>query len=365
MLVICPYPEGVAAGQRLKYEQYLDDWRAIGFDVDVAPFMDRKMWDVLYSRGHLATKVWGTIKGYVRRFSILGRLRRYDVVFIHMWFTPFGTAFMERVVRKLAPRIIFDVEDNVLTEQQSRGNNPNPVIGMLKGSGKARFLITNADHVITSSPYLNEYCAKLNQRQACTYISSSVDTDRFRPSDRLGERPDGLVTIGWTGTFSSREYLDAIAPMLQELASRVRYRLRIIGNFDYSLPGVDLEVVQWTAEHEVRDLQAIDIGLYPLPRNDWVLGKSGLKAIQYMAFGIPPVATDVGTAQLLIRDGDNGVLVRSDADWLKVLERLVQDAEQRKRLGAAARVDAVAKYSVAAIRADYRRVLADVTEERA
>jgi glycosyltransferase involved in cell wall biosynthesis len=68
---------------------------------------------------------------------------------------------------------------------------------------------------------------------------------------------------------------------------------------------------------------------------------------------------------LLIRDGDNGVLVRSDADWLKVLERLVQDAEQRKRLGAAARVDAVAKYSVAAIRADYRRVLADVTEERA
>ena len=83
----------------------------------------------------------------------------------------------------------------------------------------------------------------------------------------------------------------------------------MIGNFDYDLPGVDLEVVRWTAEREVEDLQAIDIGVYPLPIDDWVSGKSGLKAIQYMAFGMPTVATNVGTTPRIIRHGENGMLV--------------------------------------------------------
>ena len=99
--------------------------------------------------------------------------------------------------------------------------------------------------------------------------------------------------------------------MFQELARRRTFRLRVIGNFDYALDGVDLEVIRWTAEREVEDLQAIDIGVYPLPLEEWVTGKSGLKAIQYMAFGIPCVATDVGTTPMLIRDGENGLLVRT------------------------------------------------------
>lgn len=360
LLVICPYPQGVAAGQRLKYEQYLDDWRALGYEVDVAPFMDLALWQVLYKPGYALAKAFGVLKGYVRRLRDTAGVHRYDIVFIHMWVTPFGTALAERIVRRLAKKVIFDVEDNVLAEQSPQSGHPNPVLRYLKGTAKARFLITQADHVITSSPFLNEFCLKLNRRKACTYISSSVDTDRFRPREREAGHAGSPVTIGWTGTFSSKIYLDAVAPTLQVLATRVPYRLRVIGNFDYQLAGVDLDVVQWSAEHEVEDLQKFDIGIYPLPTDDWVLGKSGLKAIQYMAFGIPPVATDVGTTPLIVRHGENGLLVRTNDDWLTALERLVRDAALRARLGAAARIDAVAKYSVAAVTADYRRVLADV-----
>jgi glycosyltransferase involved in cell wall biosynthesis len=360
MLVICPFPEGVAAGQRLKYEQYLDDWRAAGFDIDVSPYMDMAMWKIVYTKGHYPAKALGVLRGQLRRMRDLFRIRRYDLLYVHMPVTPLGTAFFERMTRKLAKRLVFDVEDNVILDTSGEQASVNPIARFLKSRNKALHLIRTADHVVTSSPFLNESCLAINRRRACTYISSSVDTDRFLPAGRYSN--DGRVTIGWTGTFSSRPYLDLLRPVFQRLAKEVPFRLRVIGNFDYALPGVDLEVVQWTREREVEDLQAFDIGVYPLPIDDWVLGKSGLKAIQYMAFGLPTVATEVGTTPMLIRDGENGLLVKSEDEWVDALKRLVLDPELRRRLGEAAREDAVAKYSVKAIAADYRRVLASAME---
>lgn len=355
MLVICPYPEGKAAGQRLKYEQYFDDWRAQGYRIDVSPFLDEAAWDKAYVRGHHLTKARGVLRGYARRVRDLFRIRKYDLVYVHMWVTPFGPSLFERLARSLARCLVFDLEDNIFIGHGGAAQgNPNPLLRFLKGPGKARYLVRTADHVVTSSPFLNDTCKAINARGACTYISSSVDTDRFRPAERAAEP----VTIGWTGTFSSRIYLDMLRPVFQNLATRVPFKLKVIGNFEYELPGVDLEVVQWTAEKEVSDLQTFDIGVYPLPLDEWVMGKSGLKAIQYMAFGIPCVATDVGTTPMLIRNGENGILVKTEAEWTDALEGLIRNPDERRRLGEAARRDAVAKYSIKAIAAQYRAVLA-------
>jgi glycosyltransferase involved in cell wall biosynthesis len=357
ILVLCPFPYGVAAGQRLKYEQYFDDWRAAGYDIEMSPFMDRAMWDIVYKPGHYPAKVLGTLRGYVRRLADLTRIRRYDLIYVFMWVTPFGTSLMERLVRRLARRMVVDVEDNVVIAGAGAGqHHVNPIARFLKGPGKARYLIRKADHVITSSPFLNDTCRLLNERGAATYITSSVATDRFLPATPYSN--DQPVTIGWTGTFSSKVYLDLLRPVFTRLAERVPFRLRVIGNFDYALPGVDLEVVQWSAEKEVEDLQRLDIGVYPLPLDDWVLGKSGLKAIQYMAFGLPTVATEVGTTPRIIRSGENGILVKTDDEWLDALERLVRNPDLRRRLGEQARHDAVANYSTKAVAAEYRRVLA-------
>lgn len=361
MLVLCPFPQGVAAGQRLKYEQYFDDWRAFGFDIEVSSYMDESMWRVVYEPGHLLAKIAGVVRGHWRRLRDILRVRRYDIVYVFMWVTPFGTSFFERTVRRLAKRMVFDVEDNVLVEQQlPMAMNPNALVRMLKGPGKARFLIRRADHVITSSPFLNDFCLGLNERKRCTYISSSVDTDRFVPAEP--RRDGGKLTIGWTGTFSSKIYLDQLRDVFHRLAKRVPFILKVIGNFDYALEGVELEVVRWTREREVADLQTFDIGVYPLPMDDWVLGKSGLKAIQYMAFGVPPVATDVGTSPLLITHGVNGFLVRSDDEWVETLERLLKDTALRERVGKAARASAVRNYSTKAIAGAYRRVLTQTME---
>jgi glycosyltransferase involved in cell wall biosynthesis len=358
MLVICPFPVGVAAGQRLKYEQYFEDWRAFGFEITVSPFMDRALWEKLYEPGFYGRKAAGVLRGTFRRLRDLFRVGRYDVVYLHMNVTPVGTSLFERLTRALARRLVYDLEDNVIGADGGTRRHPNPILRYLKGNGKSRYLVRKADHVVTSSPMLNERCVELNERRACTYISSSVDTDRFVPATPYDD--SRKVTIGWTGTFSTSAYLDLLRPVFQELADRVDFRLKIIGNFDWELAGVDLEVVRWTAEREVEDLQAFDIGVYPLSFDDWVIGKSGLKAIQYMAFALPTVATAAGTTPRIIRHGENGLLVRTDREWVDALERLVRDAALRRRLGQAARRDAEANYSVKAVAADYRRVLTDV-----
>ena len=356
MLVLCPYPQNVAAGQRLKYEQYFDDWRKAGWDIEVSSFMDQSMWDVVWAKGHLFSKVLGVLRGHLRRLRDLIKVHRYDLIYVFMWVTPFGTSLCERLVRAQAKKLIYDVEDNILTEQQGgAGENPNAIVRFLKGVGKARFLIKRADHVITSSPFLNDFCLNLNERKTCTYISSSVDTDRYRPATTYST--DETVVIGWTGTFSSKIYLDLLSSVFQRLAKHLPFKLCVIGNFDYALPGVDLEVLQWNAAEEIAQLQKFDIGVYPLPINDWVLGKSGLKAIQYMALALPCVATDVGTTPLLIRNGENGLLVRTESEWEEALEKLIGDPSLRRRLGEQARKDAVEKYSTSAIAQQYREVI--------
>ena len=352
LLILCPFPMGVAAGQRLKYEQYLNDWKEAGWDITVSPFMDHAFWQIVYMPRETFPKIVGTLKGIVRRWRDIATVRNYDLVYVFMNVMPVGTAMPERLVGALAKRLIYDIEDNILGGQPVE--SVNPVMRWLRAPNKARTLLKAADTIITASPFMVERYRKISHSGECIMIPPSIDTDRFVPGAR---DPASVPVIGWTGTFSSQPYLDILRPVLQRLAQRVRFKLRVISNFDYALPDVDLEVIRWTKEKEVEDMQAIDIGLYPLPRDDWVLGKAGLKVIQYMAFGIPSVSSDVGTATLQVRHGETGYLAETEEDWLSTLEMLVRDAGLRARIGAAAREEAVRRYSRQAVAGQYRAVL--------
>lgn len=359
ILIICPFPQGVAAGQRLKYEQYLNFWQENGYEITISSFMDMPMWKIVYTSGNYMPKVFGTLRGHCRRLRDVFRVGRYDLVYIHMWVTPLGSSFFERLYRLLSRRLVYDIEDNIIL---SKANKLNPFITMLKGPGKARHLIKTADHVVSSSPFLNDYCLGLNRKKASTYISSSVNTNRFIPANSYNNKK--IVTIGWTGTFSSKEYLDLLRDVFLKLSKRIDFKLRIISNFHYDLPGINLEVIQWTKETEVEDLQGIDIGIYPLVQDDWVLGKSGLKAIQYMAFGLPTVATDVGTTPRIIKHMTNGWLVKTNDEWVEALEQLIKNSQLRRDLGEAARMTVLENYSTDVIKSTYLKILNNVTGSR-
>ena len=352
ILIICPFPQDVAAGQRLKYEQYFNHWKDNGYEITISSFMNQSMWNVVYLKGRYLSKIIGTITGYLYRLRDLFRISKYDIIYVHMWVTPFGSTLPERIVRALSNKLIYDIEDNTITTVSS---NVNSIIAPLKNSNKNKFLMKMADYVITSSPTLNKHCLDVNNKKKCKYISSSVDTDRFLPVNTYSNNKK--VTIGWTGTFSSKEYLDLLRNVLKILRSRCDFKLLIIGNFEYEFPEMDVEVIQWSSESEVKDMQKIDIGIYPLSNDPWVYGKSGLKAIQYMAFGLPTVATNIGTTPKIIEHMKNGLLVNNDKEWVEALEELVKNPKLRKSLGQAARKTVVEKYSTDVIKMEYFSII--------
>lgn len=357
ILIICPYPRNVAAGQRLKYEQYVDEWESNNFEVEIAPFMDLKMWHIVHKKGHIPDKIIGTLRGILRRIKKIFVLNKYDVVYIFMYVNPVSGSFFEKIYRRLSKKIIFDLEDNrfVGADNQTKG-----IAQKLRGTKKTEFLVKTADHVISSSPALNDVCLQLNEKKQSTYISSSIDTDRFVPNNKYSN--DKKVTIGWTGTFSTRPYLDLLRPAFIELKKQRDFKLVVIGNFEYDFPEMDLEVIQWSAEKEVEDLQKIDIGVYPLPIDDWVMGKSGLKAIQYMSFGLPCVATDISTVQQFIVDGENGFLVKTDEQWIQTLIELLDSPSLRKTVGENARRTVLEKFSKHIVKKQYLSVLESTIE---
>ena len=352
ILIICPFPQDVAAGQRLKYEQYFKHWRKNGYEITVSSFMNQSMWKVVYLKGRYLSKIIGTISGYFYRLCDLFRISKYDIVYVHMWVTPFGSTLFERIVRALSKQLIYDIEDNTITTVSS---NVNSIIAPLKNPNKNKFLMKIADYVITSSPTLNKYCLDVNNKKNCKYISSSIDADRFLPVNTYSNNKK--VTIGWTGTFSSKEYLDLLRNVLKILRSRCDFKLLIIGNFEYEFPEMDVEVIQWSSESEVKDMQKIDIGIYPLSNDPWVYGKSGLKAIQYMAFGLPTVATNIGTTPKIMEHMKSGLLVNNDKEWVDTLEKLVKNPKLRKSIGQAARKTVVDKYSTNVIKSKYLSII--------
>lgn len=352
VLIVCPYPQNVAAGQRLKYEQYLDDWAANGFELEIAPFMNMEMWNIVHKKGFTLHKIGWTLLGFIKRARDIFTLSKYDGVYIFMYVTPVGGALFEKIYRRFAKTVIYDLEDNRFlgADKETKG-----LAQFLRGTGKTEFLVENADYVISSSPALSDICRQLNKKEQSTYISSSIDTDRFVPNNKYSN--DEKVTIGWTGTFSTRPYLDLLRPAFIELKKRRDFRLLVIGNFEYDFPEMDLEVIQWTAEREVADLQRIDIGVYPLPIDDWVMGKSGLKAIQYMSFALPCVATDISTVQQFIVDGENGFLVKTMDEWVEALVELIDSPTERKRVGENARRTVLERFSKHVVREQYLAIL--------
>ena len=151
-------------------------------------------------------------------------------------------------------------------------------------------MMQRANHVITCTPHLDAFVRKFTSNT--TDISSTINTETYVPMNKYTN--EYTLTIGWSGSHSTSKYVYLLKEVLLELSKNHRFKLLVIGDSTFSIEGLDCEAIHWVEKTEVKDLQRIDIGIYPLPNEEWVLGKSGLKALQYMALGIPTVATNYG-----------------------------------------------------------------------
>lgn len=351
IVIICPHPKDVAPGQRLKYEQYIENWEKNGFKVKIKPFMTDRFWAIVYKKGHYIEKIFWTIYGYLRRINLLFTLRKYDLSYIFLWVTPFGTTFFERIYCFISKNVLYDIDD--LVYHKDHKSDANSFLAILKGRKKPIYMMRSAKHVITCTPHLDSFVRKLNPNT--TDISSTINTETYVPVNTYDNK--NTLTIGWSGSHSTSKYVYLLEEVLLNISKKHKVRLLVIGDPTFNIEGLDCEAIKWVEKTEVIDLQRIDIGIYPLPNEEWVLGKSGLKALQYMALGIPTIATAIGANHRVIEDGVSGTLVNTDADWKKALENYILNPDLRKAHGIKARERVEALYSIKANEPVYLEVI--------
>jgi len=358
VLVLCPSPRGTAATQRLKYEQYFDALEIEGYRFTISSFQSRRFWNIIYKKGRVAEKMFWIFTGYLRRCFDLFRAPFYDAVFISLWVTPLGIPLFERALFFFNKKVIYDLDDMIFLNKTD--HSKSRIVDKIKGKKKPLVLMKKSAYVIVCTPKLEEIALSLNEKKQVVDISSTFDTDRFVPVSSY--KKHDVTTIGWTGTHSTIPFLQTLEPVLQKVSQQRKIRLIVIADKEYRMPGVETEFIQWTKENEVRDLHRFEIGLYPIPANEWSLGKSSLKALTYMAIAIPAVATAYGTNFRIIENGVNGVLVSTDQEWVDKIIELVDDPELRRRIGLAGRKRVEDFFSLRANFPKYLQVFKTVTK---
>jgi len=332
---ICAYPVEAAA-TRFRLAQFVEPLRARGIEIDVRPFLDSARFSKLYSNRRIRTSI-SLLPPLIDRVADMYRARKYDVLFVQREAMNFGPAVFEWLFQRLhhVPMIL-DLDDATYVSYVS------PTFGRLgsalKFFGKTDNLIRRSSVVVCGNRLIAEYVGSKNV--PTVVIPTLVDTDLFRP----GEKNNAVPVIGWIGTHSTFPFLEMLFPVLSKLGEKYRFVLKIVGSGqqNISIPNVKVETVRWHRDREVRDFQSLDIGLYPIfpspsASDAWLHGKSGFKAIEYMAAGVPFVMSPVGICAEIGETGVTHLLANGPDDWYEPLVRLIEDTEFRMKMGRNAR----------------------------
>lgn len=250
----------------------------------------------------------------LRRLPGIYSRRRRDV----QRFPEFGVVFIQKQVFPMAwwlpGRIIYDFDDAVF------------------GPATERVLRTSA-LVFAGNEFLADYARKFASRVAV--MPTVVDTERFRPTQRRSQT--AATVIGWIGSRTTMKYLGSVVPALKG------YRLKVVSAL---APSFACEFEPWSLEREVEQVQSFDIGLAPLADTTWERGKCGLKVLQYMACGIPVIASPVGVQREMIERSGGGVLASSPGEWREKIHWLVGHTDERREMGARGRRFVEQNYSL-------------------
>jgi glycosyltransferase involved in cell wall biosynthesis len=331
----------IVPSSRFRVQQFLPQLKADGWDVTVAPCVPNKYASRDdYPGGFVADALLTLAKLHSRFWSSL-RAGRFDVVYIERELLPHFTPAPEEFLRLLNPNIIFDFDDAIFLRYAHR--EVNPVAQVLK----------LAKTVICGNEFLGEWALRHNDN--VWVLPTAVDTDRYTPTRRIGS---GRILV-WTGSSSNLRFLEPMKPALQ--LARTKWPdllVRIVcdrpPSFDLGAP---VEFIEWNVASEVEAVRTADIGIMPLPNDEWTQGKCGYKLLQYMACGLPSISAPYGIISDMIDAGTCGLAAQDTEEWLDSLERLVDDKELRRLMGEAARYRAETIYSVKAVYPRWHDVL--------
>jgi glycosyltransferase involved in cell wall biosynthesis len=344
-----------AAATRFRIMQFVRPLAGHGIEVTVFPFLTASDFSTLYDRSRAIRTAFRLLLAFIRRLFILPRILRADVLLLQREAMLFGPPWIEWLAaRVIGIPLVVDLDDPTWICTTS------PVYGRLatwlKWPSKTDHLIRWAHTVICG----NETIAS-HVREAGTpavVMQTIVDTNVFVPRAD-GVAPNDMPVVGWIGTHSTWSYVESILPVLEDLAKTAEFRFRVVGSgrANVAARDVDIELLPWQLEREILDFQTLDIGIYPLPENEWTVGKSGLKLVEYLACGVACVVSPVGVVREIGVPGVTHLEATTIDEWRRALERFLFNAAERRAMAAAGRRYAVDHYSLAGFSARIAAVL--------
>src|SRR5688572_225049 len=346
ILFLVPYPLHESPSQRFRFEQYFDSLKNQKYSYTVQTFLDKNQWRVFFKPGNIPIKMIIVIKGICKRIIALLKSPMYDFIFIHREAAPVGPPLFEWLLAKVFRRkIIYDFDDAIwLTDRKKE----SWVLRIAKWRTKVSSICRWSYKVSCGNAYLCDYAAAYAGK--VVYNPTTIDAERVHNPCLY----NGLtfetrkVTIGWTGSHSTLKYLKEIEQVLSKILNdHSNVEFMVIADQRPTLPSLpSIKFIAWNPVSEIQDLMNIDIGIMPLPDDEWAKGKCGFKALQYMALGLPAVASPVGVNTSIIKDGENGFLCNTPDGWELALKKLIQDPDLRKKMGQHGRATVVENYSV-------------------
>lgn len=264
-----------------------------------------------------------------------------------------GTIFFERMLKKGGGKMVFDFDDSIWLQDDSPVNNK---LAWLKDAGKTSKLISLSDLIFAGNDYLADYALQFNSN--VQIVPTTIDTKEYR-SERCKNQ---TIIIGWSGSFSTVKHFESAIPALEEIQEKYgdRVKFKLIGDGSYRNEKLRIKGLAWNKKDEINELAEIDIGIMPLPDDEWSKGKCGLKGLQYMALGIPTIMSPVGVNADIIKNGENGFLAGDKTDWVEKLSSLIDSEELRCKMGKLGRTTVEEAYSVTANQSRYLNLFTEL-----
>ena len=275
-----------------------------------------------------------------KRKSDLKSISQYDLVVVFREAILTSSIFFEKRLAKSGVPILFDFDDAIWVKDVSEGNQR---LSFLKNPDKIKKILPLVSHVSAGNSYLKEFALKFNK--SVSIIPSTIDTDKYKEIKQFKE---GLVTIGWVGSHTTIKHFETIVPVLIKLKEKYKEKIefKVIGDPVYYNSDLGIDGMAWDNSKEVEFFNMLDIGVMPLPEDEWTKGKCGMKGLLYMSVNTPAVMSSVGVNSEIIENGVNGFLADTAEEWFEVLSKLIEDENLRKSIGLAGRKTVEEKYSM-------------------
>jgi len=335
LLILSRY-DRLGASSRLRTMQYLPWLEAAGINAQIEPFFDDFYLQRLYAGRRSGIAVAGY---YLRRATRLLQAERPDAIWLEKELLPWLPAGIEQLLLPSGVPMVSDYDDAVFHRYNL---HPLRVVRGLLGRKIDRVMARSA-LVLAGNPYLAGHARTVGAREV-EIVPTVVDVHAYDTAPICDGK--GSLRVGWIGTPGTwKQYMLPMRSMLTDLAARNGAVLRTVGAGNQA-EGQGIESLSWSEESESRMIQGMDIGLMPLDDTPWSRGKCGYKIIQYMACGLPVVASPVGVNAEIVEHGVTGFLATSETEWREALTTLLRDRELRRRMGAAGRRKIEAQYSL-------------------